>query len=171
MALEKYESNPQTVLDIANLFKEGRLNLEPVFQRQTVWGRSQRQKLLDSIIHGYPIPSVFFYRRIDEATGQMVFEVIDGKQRLETLFMYMGLIRRRTNGQSGGRRRRLPDKLTVPIQISERDSPEPMDWKQLCKLKQGYRIEGYSLQVTFVTSSNVSGSLPRRAISQDLRLL
>lgn len=90
MGIVKYDSNRLSVRMIADRFEKGVLNLEPVFQRQSVWRITQRTHLLDSIFNGYPIPSIFLYRHVDEANGQAIFEVIDGKQRLESLFMYMG---------------------------------------------------------------------------------
>jgi uncharacterized protein with ParB-like and HNH nuclease domain len=58
------------------------LKLELAFQRSGVWPPKLRVHLLESIFQGYPFPSVFLYRHVDEETGQVVFEVIDGKQRL-----------------------------------------------------------------------------------------
>ena len=38
---------------------------------------------------GYPLPSIFLYRR--QNNGRLIYDVIDGKQRLETIFMFTGL--------------------------------------------------------------------------------
>ena len=39
----------KTITDIANLFEDDLLNLEPGFQRQSVWSDRDRAKLIDSI--------------------------------------------------------------------------------------------------------------------------
>lgn len=67
------------------------MNLEPGFQRQSVWSTRDREKLIDSILRNYPLPAIFLYR--NNKDGEIIYEVIDGKQRLESIFMFMGLMR------------------------------------------------------------------------------
>src|SRR5882762_4251774 len=83
----------RTVTDIQNLFEDKLLNLEPGFQRQSVWSERDRAKLIDSILRNYPLPAIFFYRR--EEDGQLFYDVIDGKQRVESILMFMGKMRGR----------------------------------------------------------------------------
>src|ERR1700722_12646801 len=78
----------RTVTDLVKLYEAGELNLEPSFQRQSVWQEPQRRKLIDSILHNLPIPAIFVYRREEE--GDICYDVIDGKQRLESIFKFMG---------------------------------------------------------------------------------
>src|SRR4051794_26328055 len=87
----QYEMQPKPVQEVFNLFRLGQLNLEPGFQRKSVWSVADRRRLIESIIRGYPLPTVFFYQRTEG--GQYVYDVIDGKQRIETLLMFAGLIR------------------------------------------------------------------------------
>src|ERR1035438_8485590 len=109
----KFSSNMLSVRSVADLHRNGRLNLDPVFQRQSVWRQRQREHLIDSVFHGYPIPAIFLYKHIDENTGTMMFEVVDGKQRLETLFMYTGVIR---------------GKFSVSLELPNSDRPQAVDW-------------------------------------------
>jgi Protein of unknown function DUF262/HNH endonuclease len=120
----------KTVTDILNLFKDGLLNLEPGFQRQSVWSERDRAKLIDSILRNYPIPAVFFYRR--EEQGQLFYDVIDGKQRIEALLMFMGLLR----GRFG-----------LKIQLPGNDDVESIDWKRLRKRKLQPLLTGYRIPV------------------------
>src|SRR5438132_13065884 len=83
----------KTITDIVNLHEDGLLNLEPGFQRQSVWSERDRAKLIDSILRNYPLPAVFFYRRKEQ--GQIYYDVIDGKQRIESILMFMGQMRGR----------------------------------------------------------------------------
>ena len=54
------------------------------FQRGFVWKRSQMDKFIESLLLGYPTPSLFFvYQRSDRR-----LVVLDGQQRLTTLFYY-----------------------------------------------------------------------------------
>lgn len=69
------------------MFKGRQINLEPGFQRKSVWTGSDRQRLIQSIVAGYPVPSVFLYKR--HHGGRLIYDVIDGKQRLESILMFL----------------------------------------------------------------------------------
>jgi hypothetical protein len=120
----------RTVTDIVNLFRDRLLNLEPGFQRQSVWSERDRAKLIDSILRNYPLPAVFFYRR--EEQGQILYDVIDGKQRIESILMFMGLMR----GRYG-----------LKTQLRGQEEVEWVDWKRLCKRKLQPLITGYKIPV------------------------
>lgn len=87
IALRK-DFGDKTILELRHLYQSGRLNLEPGFQRKSVWSLRDRQFLIQSILEGYPLPSIFLYERDDR--GRLVYDVIDGKQRLETIFRFIG---------------------------------------------------------------------------------
>lgn len=84
------------VQDFVALFQENRLNLEPGFQRQSVWTINDRKKLILSILQNYPVPSVFLYKTTDEK-GRLKYAVLDGKQRLESILMFIGIGRFKRN--------------------------------------------------------------------------
>lgn len=120
----------KTVTDIANLFEDGLLNLEPGFQRQSVWSERDRAKLIDSILRNYPLPVIFLYRREDN--GQIIYDVIDGKQRIESILMFMGEMRGR---------------YWLRTQLPGHDDSEWIDWKRLCKRRLQHLITGYRIPV------------------------
>lgn len=84
-----FDNDNKTIQELVDHYEKGRLNLNPAFQRESVWKEIQRRRLIQSIYENVPIPSIFFYER--EQNGNVVYDVIDGKQRLESIFMYMGL--------------------------------------------------------------------------------
>lgn len=69
----KYEKQPKSMLD-----------LTPSFQRELVWSIKQKSELIESIIMGIPIP-VFYVKEKPDG----VYVVVDGKQRLTTLFDFI----------------------------------------------------------------------------------
>ena len=68
----------------------GPLNLEPEFQRSSVWSKSERSKLMDTILRGYPLPAVVFYKHRDSVSHRQVYDAIDGKQRIESILLFLG---------------------------------------------------------------------------------
>ena len=125
-----HRSETRTITDLVNLYEDELLNLEPGFQRQSVWSERDRAKLMDSILRNYPLPTVFFYRRQEE--GRIIYDVIDGKQRLESILMFMGEIR--------GRYR-------LRTQLDGHDEREWIDWKWLGKRKMQHLVTGYRIPV------------------------
>lgn len=71
-------------IDLAN---RGRLDLEPSYQRRSVWGPKDRREFLNTIFMDYPSPPIFLHKRIDE-NGNAFYDVVDGKQRLTTILDY-----------------------------------------------------------------------------------
>ncbi len=74
-------------------YEEEGIDFSPVYQRKgSIWAPSARQKLIDTVLNGFDIPKVYladFTRseRSLDASG-LPYAVIDGKQRLQTLFSF-----------------------------------------------------------------------------------
>lgn len=83
-----FEYGQKKVEDFVVYFEKGSLKLDPPFQRQSVWSQHDQQKLIDSIFQNYPLPAIFLYEHPD-SDGNTVYEVIDGKQRLEAILTFM----------------------------------------------------------------------------------
>ncbi|MGA7793069.1 MAG: DUF262 domain-containing protein [Candidatus Acidiferrales bacterium] len=138
MALENVYSEP-TISDLVLRFKDHQINLEPGFQRKSVWTTSDRIRLIQSILAGYPIPSIFLYKRVHN--GRNVYDVIDGKQRLETILMF----------EQVGRFKR--DRFDVKLDLGEDDGPLWYDWPIIRKSFPNRRaaLDGYKIQTVEVT--------------------
>jgi hypothetical protein len=84
--------NTETKLDtLVTYFNSERINLNPVFQRGRVWLLKNRRELMKNILRGRPIPAIFLYK--DETGSAYTFNVLDGKQRLESILMFIGSAR------------------------------------------------------------------------------
>ena len=79
---------PMSIGEISGLYKDKELDIHPEFQRIFRWSLSQKSKLVESILLGIPIPSIFVSQREDG-----VWDVVDGLQRLSTIFEFMGILR------------------------------------------------------------------------------
>lgn len=81
-------SIPQT-FTIAEFLKwndDGELDLNPKFQRGPVWSPQARSYLIDSILRGLPIPKLLLRTTVDRDSRKTVRDVVDGQQRLRTIF-------------------------------------------------------------------------------------
>jgi hypothetical protein len=125
-----HQQSTKTIQDLVNLYEKKHLNLEPGFQRKSVWKVKDRANLMDSIIRNYPLPAIFLYR--NQRNGDVVYDVIDGKQRIESFLMYMGL-----------KQGRFETKTQLPGQ----EEVQLVTWKDLCKGKHQHIITGYKLPV------------------------
>jgi hypothetical protein len=78
------------VSDFISWQKAGNLILVPEFQRRSVWKPGAKSYLIDTIVRGFPIPIIFLRdRRTDPNKLEPMREVIDGQQRLRTVFSYV----------------------------------------------------------------------------------
>jgi hypothetical protein len=79
---------PMSIGELLNLYRDGELDIHPEFQRFFRWTPTQKSRLIESLLLGIPIPSIFVSQRKDG-----VWDVIDGLQRLSTIFQFIGVLR------------------------------------------------------------------------------
>ena len=79
----------QDVSWFLDLHSNKQLDLDPPYQRRSVWSHRDRRFFLDTILRGYPSPSIFLHKSARPETDRRVYEVVDGKQRLETILMFV----------------------------------------------------------------------------------
>lgn len=78
--LEQYR-----ISDFLDWHREKRLELNPDFQRGSVWSPAARTFLIDTILRQLPVPKVYLRTKIDVTTKKSVREVVDGQQRLRAI--------------------------------------------------------------------------------------
>ena len=132
----EFEYGDKTIQDFINLYEKGQLNLEPGFQRDSVWTVSDRKKLIESLFQHYPVPSIFLYRRNEN--GEIRYDVIDGKQRLETVLMFQGV------GRFG-------PKFSIKMKLEPDGDIEEWNWTKIKKRNQGHLLKGYKFQTVETT--------------------
>lgn len=71
-----------------DLHNNQQLDLNPPYQRRSVWTTKDRWFFLDTVFRDYPCPAIFLHKTIDE-NGKQTYHVVDGKQRLETIIRFV----------------------------------------------------------------------------------
>ncbi len=79
--------------ELINLYRDDELDIHPEFQRFFRWSDEQKSRLIESLLLGIPIPSIFIQQRQDG-----VWDVIDGLQRLSTIFQLVGILKNEEGG-------------------------------------------------------------------------
>jgi hypothetical protein len=69
-------------------FRSRNFKVNRRYQRKLVWTEEEKEKLIDSILQGYPIP-LFLLARVDKERGETGYEILDGLQRLDAIFSYI----------------------------------------------------------------------------------
>jgi len=64
------------------------LDLDPPYQRRSVWNQDYKDYFVDTVLNGYPSPAIFLYEEV-KPDGVIKYSVVDGKQRLTTLFEFI----------------------------------------------------------------------------------
>lgn len=87
-----FKMSPLRANNILDLYQQRHLiDLDPPYQRLSVWDRIKQQRFIDSVINGVDTPKLYFHE-ITGSTGasqRYRFSVIDGKQRLLSLWAFI----------------------------------------------------------------------------------
>lgn len=78
-----------SIADILEWQRIGTLNLQPFYQRRSVWNELMKSLLIDSLLRSYPIPLIFLHNSLDIKTSRTVRNVVDGQQRLRTILAFV----------------------------------------------------------------------------------
>src|SRR5690606_12076289 len=83
----KTDGYPMSISEWTSMYEKKELDIHPEFQRFYRWTDTQKASLIESILLGIPLPPVFVSQREDG-----VWDVVDGLQRLSTIFQFMGIL-------------------------------------------------------------------------------
>jgi hypothetical protein len=90
--MERFDVDKDSIHFLYELYKKGRIDLQPPYQRSKVWTDELKYGLIDSIKEDFPIGLVMLnvIPGLDEDGEKLVrYEVVDGQQRMTTLFEYL----------------------------------------------------------------------------------
>jgi hypothetical protein len=96
----------------------GQLDLEPPYQRRSVWSSRDKRFFIDTVLNDYPTPPIFLYKTLNEQ-GTPTYHVVDGKQRLQTIIDF-------TKGKV-----RIPDNFSDVALQKKNWNDLPLDKREL----------------------------------------
>jgi hypothetical protein len=73
------------VQQLITMVESGAIDVAPIYQRQFRWDNVRRSHLIESVLLGVPVPSLFM-----AANRDGTWELVDGVQRLSTLIQFAG---------------------------------------------------------------------------------
>jgi hypothetical protein len=91
--LVRTDAYQMSIGEIVNMYENDEIIVDPEFQRLFRWNISQKSKLIESLLLGIPLPSIFVFEKADGS-----WELIDGLQRISTILEFMGKLRRPEGG-------------------------------------------------------------------------
>ncbi|MBP2644158.1 MAG: hypothetical protein H6Q67_2045 [Firmicutes bacterium] len=84
----KRRSNTQSISWFGDQSAFGRLDMEPPYQRLSVWSSEYKKFFIDSVLNNFPCPTIFLNIETNP-DGKTIYHVIDGKQRLTAIFEFI----------------------------------------------------------------------------------
>lgn len=84
-----FDSYDVTVDELVRRVGKSRIEIAPAYQRQFRWDVERQSRLIESLLLGIPVPSLFMATNVDDVKGTR-WEVVDGLQRLLSLVNYLG---------------------------------------------------------------------------------
>jgi hypothetical protein len=88
MPIKDRKPTLQAVGWVRDMYRAKLLDLDPPYQRRSVWNRSFQQFFIDTVLRNYPSPPIFVNMEVTEA-GASLYHVIDGKQRLLAILNFL----------------------------------------------------------------------------------
>ena len=79
--------NIQTISWFWDLYTRKLIELDPPYHRRSVWNQDYKDYFIDTVLNVYPAPAIFIYQEITPE-GVSKISIVDGKQRLSTLFEF-----------------------------------------------------------------------------------
>lgn len=92
--LVKTDHYQMSIGEVVNMYRDEELVINPDFQRLFRWELGQKSKLIESLLLGIPLPSIFVFEKEDSK-----WELVDGLQRISTLLEFMGELKDPTTGK------------------------------------------------------------------------
>ena len=81
--------NKITINNLYKMFRDEKLSVNRRYQRKLVWTLQEKQDFIDTLLRKYPIPLILFASYKYKDSNKECTEIIDGLQRLESIFSFI----------------------------------------------------------------------------------
>jgi hypothetical protein len=58
--------SPQDITWFLDMHAKGQLDLDPPYQRRSVWSRTDKQYFIDTVLSNLPAPPIFLHKSLDD---------------------------------------------------------------------------------------------------------
>jgi Protein of unknown function DUF262 len=79
----KYKIEVWPIMKLVELYNDGKIDLNPKYQRNSIWNPKAQKLLIDTIKNDLPLPTFFIQQKEKD------FEMVDGQQRTRALLAYV----------------------------------------------------------------------------------
>lgn len=83
-----WKSSGHTINDFNDWSIDNKLIIQPSFQRMSVWNKTSKIMLIDTILKAYPIPKIFI-QNVKNEDGATKRKIIDGQQRITAILEFV----------------------------------------------------------------------------------
>lgn len=85
----KINHSEYTISELIEQFSRKSIRINREYQRgEGLWPPSAKTYFIDTILEDYPFPKLYFHQIFDRAAKKPIMEVVDGQQRLLTIFEF-----------------------------------------------------------------------------------
>ncbi|MDZ7697753.1 MAG: DUF262 domain-containing protein [Deltaproteobacteria bacterium] len=128
-------------------YREGKFFVNRKYQRKLVWSTEEKQRLIDSILNGYPIPLILLAENTDPS-HRGSYEIIDGIQRFNAIFTFI------ENGFDYDERYFDVDQFTTAKQLSNEGVFSPVIDNPKLNPKECANILDYQMAITIYPTTD-----------------
>jgi hypothetical protein len=89
LPMDRVEYQLLVIQDLINLHRQDELDLNPWYQRRSVWTTPQKAYLVNTILEQKPVPSLYIRHSLDLERERSIKEVVDGQQRIRSILEYV----------------------------------------------------------------------------------
>src|SRR5258708_23826382 len=86
--MERVDYESLIISDLLGFYNTKSLDINPWYQRRSVWSPPQKAYLMNTIFEKKPVPSIYIRQQIDIEKEKSLKEVVDGQQRVRTIIAY-----------------------------------------------------------------------------------
>lgn len=86
--MDRVDYQSMIIQDLVNDHKDKKLNLNPWYQRRSVWSKAQKAYLINTLFERKPIPALYIRHAIDLDKQRSIKELVDGQQRTRSVLEY-----------------------------------------------------------------------------------